>query len=148
MTANPGPFPGTALSEKDFEQDKVLYLHDEVDARFAWDTGVAIATFGHAADGNFHVNIMYHCGDRDESRRALRAVRALMRKVVELGGAISGEHGIGLGKREFLVREHGEASVEAMRAIKRALDPKDTLNPGKLFPETVDGGRVSGTRQG
>jgi D-lactate dehydrogenase (cytochrome) len=66
----------------------------------------------------------------------------LVERAIEMGGTATGEHGVGTGKREYLVAEHGEASVEAMRAIKRALDPTDTLNPGKIFPETMDGERV------
>jgi D-lactate dehydrogenase (cytochrome) len=67
----------------------------------------------------------------------------IVKKAIEMGGTATGEHGIGRGKREYLVREHGEDSVEAMRAVKRAFDPKDILNPGKMFPETIEaGGRV------
>lgn len=64
----------------------------------------------------------------------------IVRRAIDLGGTATGEHGIGQGKREHLVYEHGEQSVEAMRAIKRALDPAGTLNAGKLFPETIDDG--------
>jgi glycolate oxidase len=92
-----------------------------------------IATFGHAADGNFHVNIMYHRGDAAETARATAAVARLMRKVVALGGTITGEHGIGLAKTPFLRFDRSEAEVAAMLAIKRALDPRGILNPGKIF---------------
>jgi glycolate oxidase len=92
-----------------------------------------IATFGHAADGNFHVNIMYHRDDAKESLRAQKAVERLMKKVVALGGTITGEHGIGLAKTPFLRFDRSEAEIEAMLAIKRALDPNGILNPGKIF---------------
>ena len=92
-----------------------------------------IATFGHAGDGNFHVNIMYHRDDPAEARRAEKAVRQLMRKVVALGGTITGEHGIGLAKTPFLRIDRSEAEVGAMLAIKRALDPNGIMNPGKIF---------------
>jgi glycolate oxidase len=92
-----------------------------------------IATFGHAADGNFHVNIMYHRADAAEAHRAEKAVVRLMRKVVALGGTITGEHGIGLAKTPFLRLDRSEAEVGAMLAIKRALDPRGILNPGKIF---------------
>ncbi len=90
-------------------------------------------TFGHAADGNFHVNIMFHRENQDESVRAEGAVEDLMKTVVRLGGTISGEHGIGLAKSPFLRIARNEAEVAAMQAIKKALDPKGILNPGKLF---------------
>lgn len=96
-------------------------------------SGLSIPTFGHLADGNLHVNIMYHKADAKECRAAEKAVLALMKKVVALGGAISGEHGIGLAKTPFLRFQHSEAAVGAMQAVKRALDPKGILNPGKMF---------------
>jgi len=96
-------------------------------------SGLPIPTFGHLGDGNLHVNIMYHAANPAECRAATRAVLALMRKVVELGGAISGEHGIGLAKSPFLRLQHSPAAIRAMRAVKRALDPRGILNPGKMF---------------
>ena len=96
-------------------------------------SGLAIPTFGHLGDGNLHVNIMYHKADPDECSRAEAAVLSLMKKVVELGGAISGEHGIGLAKTPFLRLQHSEAEIGAMKAVKHALDPKRILNPGKIF---------------
>jgi glycolate oxidase len=97
------------------------------------ESGLPIPTFGHLGDGNLHVNIMYHKGDPAESRAAQRAVKELMAKVVALGGAISGEHGIGLAKTPFLRLQHPPAAVRAMRAVKDALDPRGILNPGKMF---------------
>lgn len=94
---------------------------------------LAIPTFGHLADGNLHVNIMYHRGDRAEVKRAEAAVRDLMKTVVSLGGAISGEHGIGLAKTPFLRLQHSPAQVKAMLAVKQALDPHGICNPGKMF---------------
>jgi glycolate oxidase len=96
-------------------------------------SGLPIPTFGHVADGNLHVNIMYHRADRAEAKAAEAAVNELMRTVVSLGGAISGEHGIGLAKTPFLRVQHRAAQVKAMRAVKDALDPRGILNPGKMF---------------
>ena len=96
-------------------------------------SGLAIPTFGHLADGNLHVNIMYHKAVPKECRAAEKAVLALMKKVVALGGAISGEHGIGLAKTPFLRMQHSPAQVKAMQAVKAALDPNGILNPGKMF---------------
>ncbi len=92
-----------------------------------------IPTFGHLADGNLHVNIMYHRENRAEYLRAEKAVGQLMAGVVKLGGAISGEHGIGLAKTPFLRLQHSPAQIKAMRAVKEALDPNGILNPGKMF---------------
>lgn len=92
-----------------------------------------IPTFGHLGDGNLHVNIMYHRDDRAEYLRAEKAVGVLMKGVVDLGGAISGEHGIGLAKTPFLRLQHSPAQIKAMRAVKAALDPNGILNPGKMF---------------
>lgn len=94
-----------------------------------------IPTFGHLADGNLHVNIMYHRADPVETKAAEAAVQQLMETVVAMGGAISGEHGIGLAKTPFLRLQHNPAQVRAMRAVKRALDPRGILNPGKMFGE-------------
>jgi glycolate oxidase len=94
---------------------------------------LAIPTFGHLADGNLHVNIMYHKAVPAECRAAEKAVQKLMEKVVALGGAISGEHGIGLAKTPFLRLQHSPAQIKAMQAVKKALDPNGILNPGKMF---------------
>ena len=97
------------------------------------ESGLSIPTFGHLADGNLHVNIMYHSAVPAECRAATRAVAKLMRTVVRLGGAISGEHGIGLAKTPFLRLQHSAAAIRAMKAVKKALDPRGILNPGKMF---------------
>src|SRR4030095_1070493 len=94
---------------------------------------LSIPTFGHLADGNLHVNIMYHKAVVAERRAAEIAVRKLMETVVALGGAISGEHGIGLAKSPFLRIQHSPAQVRAMQAVKNARDPRGILNPGKMF---------------
>ena len=92
-----------------------------------------IPTFGHLADGNLHVNIMYHRENATETKAAEDAVQTLMETVVSFGGAISGEHGIGLAKTPFLRIQHRPAQVKAMQAVKKALDPRGILNPGKMF---------------
>lgn len=97
------------------------------------DSGLPTPTFGHVADGNFHVHIMYDPDDPAQRERAAAAVHSLMECVVNLGGAISGEHGIGIAKSAFLPIQHSNAEIKAMRAIKDALDPKNILNPHKMF---------------
>jgi len=94
---------------------------------------LSIPCFGHLGDGNIHVNIMYRGADPEQRRAAEAAVEELMAAVVKLGGAISGEHGIGLAKSPFLRLQHSPAQVNAMMAVKSALDPKGILNPGKMF---------------
>jgi len=88
-----------------------------------------VVNFGHAGDGNIHVNFMYEPGEED---RVERAVREVFELTIELEGSISGEHGIGWMKKEFLPLEVGDA-LEKMKAVKRALDPNNILNPGKIF---------------
>jgi len=87
---------------------------------------------GHVADGNFHCQLLV-ADEPHERALAKRFVDALVARAHELGGTCTGEHGIGVGKREALVAEVGEETVEAMRAIKRALDPHGLLNPGKVL---------------
>lgn len=95
--------------------------------------GLATPTFGHAGDGNLHVHIMYNRGNPEEAAKAKAGIQQLMEKVVELGGVITGEHGVGLAKAPFMSLQHTEAEIDAMKAIKRAMDPKGILNPGKIF---------------
>jgi D-lactate dehydrogenase (cytochrome) len=101
-----------------------------------------IPCFGHAGDGNLHYTVLYAADDPDAASLGKTVTEEIVRKAIDLGGTATGEHGIGTGKREYLVAEHGEGTVEAMRRIKRALDPNDVLNPGKIFPETADGDRL------
>jgi glycolate oxidase len=98
-----------------------------------------IATFGHAGDGNLHVNIL--C-DEDLARpvvagRVKRAVTRLFEETIALRGTLSGEHGIGLTKKEFLPIEHSSELIEWQRRWKAMWDPDDLLNPGKIFPDRV-----------
>ncbi|SNR42666.1 FAD-binding oxidoreductase [Halorubrum vacuolatum] len=116
-------------------------LVSEVD-RLSRESGLFMPCFGHAGDGNLHYTVMVDRDDPAQRERGERLYRRVVERAIELGGTATGEHGIGLGKQAYLTREHGEDAVETMRMVKRALDPTDTLNPGKMFPETVDGGRI------
>jgi glycolate oxidase len=94
--------------------------------------GIRMPTYGHAGDGNLHVNLLW---DDPSARPGVdRAIRALFERVVSLGGTLSGEHGIGVLKREHLPLEQSDGLLEAQRAIKRALDPRGLLNPHKVLP--------------
>jgi glycolate oxidase len=101
--------------------------------KIASDYGLTIANFGHAGDGNVHVNILYDAGDESEKKRANAAVDDLFRLTLSLGGTLSGEHGIGIAKAPWLGLECTPESIALMRRIKRAFDPNDVLNPGKTF---------------
>ncbi|HEX8163904.1 MAG TPA: FAD-linked oxidase C-terminal domain-containing protein [Pyrinomonadaceae bacterium] len=92
-----------------------------------------VVNFGHAGDGNIHVNFMCDRDDEDAMRRARRAVRETFAAAVELGGTISGEHGIGYVKAPYLSMALDAPTIEMMKRIKRALDPNGILNPGKMF---------------
>jgi glycolate oxidase len=100
--------------------------------RIAERHGVVIGTFGHAGDGNMHPTIVYDHQDPDEVRRAREAFDAIVQAALELGGTVSGEHGIGALKRPYLDAELGGAR-RLGHAIKHALDPEGLLNPGKAI---------------
>ncbi|MCK4595127.1 FAD-binding protein [bacterium] len=95
---------------------------------------LAIPVFGHAGDGNLHVNIMCDPADSGEFNRAQKALDDLFTTVLALGGSLSGEHGIGLSKQPFIERELAAPIISLSRRIKRRLDPVNTLNPAKIFP--------------
>ena len=89
---------------------------------------------GHAGDGNFHLIIMLNPDDQQEFATITRISERLVQRALRLGGTCSGEHGVGFGKLKYLEAEHG-AALDVMRSIKRALDPGNLMNPGKLIPE-------------
>ena len=94
-----------------------------------------IVAFGHAGNGNLHVNIMYAPDDAAETARAHAALPRLFALVLALEGTLSGEHGIGVAKRDYMAQAFDAATLDAMRAVKRALDPDGILNPGKVLPD-------------
>ncbi len=102
----------------------------EIAARYQ----VSIPVFGHIGDGNLHPNLLCDRRNREEMARVRLAAAEIFEAAIALGGTLSGEHGIGLLKKEFMERDLGAAQVAAMRRIKAALDPNLILNPGKIFP--------------
>ena len=96
--------------------------------------GLRIASFGHAGDGNIHVNLMVQRGNAEELARAKRAERVLFERVVALEGSISGEHGIGFAKAGYIDIELSAEEIALMKRVKAAFDPNGILNPGKIFP--------------
>lgn len=103
--------------------------------------GVLIVNFGHAGDGNVHVNFMYDRFDPAQREGVVAGVAELMKAVVEMDGAVSGEHGIGIMKSDFLGLQYDEPTLEVMRTLKRTLDPNNVLNPGKIFPNEGEGAK-------
>ncbi len=96
---------------------------------------VTIGTFGHAGDGNMHPTIVCDIRDKEEMDRVYKAMDEIFSTAIKLGGTLSGEHGIGLGKLKYMEDQFGPVTMEAMKSIKRALDPNLILNPGKLVGE-------------
>ena len=102
-------------------------------ARDVQRAGVLAPLVGHVGDGNFHLDLSDESGRPDGAGEGEgRSTRRLVRRALAMGGTCSGEHGVGVGKMEYLEAEHGE-SLEVMKAIKRALDPDNRMNPGKMF---------------
>ena len=95
---------------------------------------IPIVNFGHAGDGNIHVNIMIDKKVPGQEEKAHEAIKEVFQAALDLGGTMSGEHGVGLSKQPFIPMELSADQIGAMRAIKRALDPRNILNPGKMLP--------------
>jgi D-lactate dehydrogenase (cytochrome) len=99
-------------------------------------SGLVAPIVAHAGDGNFHAGIAVMMENAEEVARARAFIERLAERSLTMEGSCTGEHGIGQGKKRFLEPEYGPAAVEAMRAIKHALDPSDVMNPGK-WPVTA-----------
>jgi D-lactate dehydrogenase (cytochrome) len=97
-------------------------------------SGLVACILGHVGDGNFHVALLVMMDDADEVARVRAFADRVVMRAIEMGGTCTGEHGIGQDKRKYLEREHGRGTVDVMRHIKAALDPKGILNPGKVLP--------------
>jgi len=97
------------------------------------ETKLLAPIVGHVGDGNFHVGILVDMNDGDEVTRVRAFLERLTERALAMDGTCTGEHGVGQGKMKYLSAEHGEPALDAMRAIKRALDPLDIMNPGKIF---------------
>jgi glycolate oxidase len=95
--------------------------------------GLMIAAFGHAGDGNMHVNILFEPDKSEEVEKSLIIVKELFKKVVEMGGTITGEHGIGITKAPYIDIELSKPVIDLMKRIKMTFDPNGILNPGKIF---------------
>ena len=96
-----------------------------------YDTGLVSTIVGYVGDGNFHALILFR--DTEEREKARQAVHRMVKRAIALDGTCTGEHGVGIGKKEYLVEELGEGTVELMKTVKRAIDPLDLFNPGKVW---------------
>jgi len=96
---------------------------------------IPIALFGHVGDGNFHLVVLVDRNNPQDMAEAAWISGRVVDRAIAMEGTCSGEHGIGLGKRKYLIPEHGAVAVDVMRLLKTALDPQNLLNPGKILPE-------------
>ncbi|KAK3385590.1 glycolate oxidase [Podospora didyma] len=95
--------------------------------------GIFASVIGHVGDGNFHVAMMYDPRDADQKQAVGRCVKNMMHRALDMEGTVSGEHAIGIGKKDCLVDELGEETIGLMRTLKKAVDPGWVMNPGKVF---------------
>jgi D-lactate dehydrogenase len=95
---------------------------------------ISNVNFGHAGNGNIHVNLLVNPDNADEMKRAYECLDEVFSLVLSLQGTLSGEHGVGMAKRPFVPREIDETTINLMKAVKLTFDPNNVLNPGKLFP--------------
>jgi len=100
---------------------------------------LTIGTLLHAGDGNLHPNILFDAREPEEKQRVVEANVEIMKVCVEAGGTITGEHGVGIEKREDMAYLYSPQTLEAMRRVKRAFDPEELSNPGKVFPQGLHG---------
>jgi len=101
--------------------------------KIAHDFQITIISFGHAGDGNLHVNIMTDKEDKREYGRAKKAVKEIFKATLDLDGTLSGEHGVGLAKKSYIGMEIEPAALQKMKQIKNIFDPNNIMNPGKIF---------------
>jgi glycolate oxidase len=122
----------TLIDDVCVPRDRLAELVERVEA-VAASAGVLVAVVGHAGDGNFHPSVVFDDSDPAQVSAAKQAFDDIMLVGLDLGGTITGEHGVGTLKKDLLRREAGDLSLRVHRDIKRALDPQGILNPGKVF---------------
>ena len=96
-------------------------------------TGLVAPILGHVGDGNFHVSLLVDMDDAGEVQRVQGFIERLVRRGLAMEGTCTGEHGVGQLKKKYMREEHADGALDAMRAIKQALDPQGIMNPGKIF---------------
>jgi D-lactate dehydrogenase len=125
--------PGKINEDVVVPVSRIPELVDGIQA-LAREFDLPIVAFGHAGNGNLHANILFDPDDAGQDARAQAALPRLFELTLALGGTLSGEHGIGIAKRDFMARAFDPATLAAMRAVKAAFDPDGLLNPGKVLP--------------
>jgi len=124
--------PTTILEDVTVPRDKLAEMVGFI-AEVAKKHRLLVGTFGHMGDGNLHPTFLTYERDAEEMARVHEALEDIVTRTLALGGTITGEHGVGLAKKAWLRRQVGENSHDLMREIKRAWDPRNLLNPGKIF---------------
>jgi len=130
VASRPGAKPWTSDVCVPISRLSECILETQADLR---QSEIVAPLVGHAGDGNFHLIFMVDTADPGEIDKVEAANARLVKRALRLGGTCTGEHGVGFGKLKYLAEEHGD-SLDTMRAIKRAIDPHDLMNPGKLIP--------------
>ncbi|WP_371826300.1 FAD-binding oxidoreductase [Alicyclobacillus fastidiosus] len=128
--------PTTILEDATVPRARLADMVEAVD-RIADKYQVQICTFGHAGDGNLHPTCLTDERDREEINRVEQAFEEIFQTALELGGTITGEHGVGMAKLKYLPQRVGEGGMELMQAIKRAFDPNGIMNPGKVVARSA-----------
>ncbi|MGM0366998.1 MAG: FAD-binding oxidoreductase [Actinomycetota bacterium] len=123
--------PSTILEDATIPRSKIVELVEAVN-RVAEKYGLRIGTFGHAGDGNLHPTILTDLRIEKEAEKVEKAVEEIFEETVKLGGTLSGEHGIGITKAKYLKMEVQPEAFELMKRVKKAFDPNNILNPGKM----------------
>jgi len=126
------------LKPKKINEDIVVPVYKIPDTvkfinNLAKELNLLIVLFGHFGDGNIHTNIMVNPDDNNEMKRANIALKKIFEYIVKCGGSISGEHGIGLSKKDFMSFQFNNTELNILKNIKKAFDPENLLNPGKIF---------------
>jgi len=124
--------PSTILEDATVPRSRIVELVEAVN-NIAKKYDIMIGTFGHAGDGNLHPTILTDLRDKEEEKKVEKVIEEIFIETVKLDGTLSGEHGIGLTKARFLKLEISDEVYKLMKKIKQAFDPKNILNPGKLF---------------
>jgi glycolate oxidase len=125
---------------------KLPIIMDDV-KRISKEVNLPIANVFHAGDGNLHPIVLFDSTDPDQNARAHKAVEEVMRLSIAYGGVISGEHGVGIEKQEFMSYMFNDDDLGAMAALHEAFDPNDLLNPGKIFPRKCNPNELAATRR-
>lgn len=124
--------PTTIMEDATVPRSRLAEIVEEVE-HIAEKYQVQICTFGHAGDGNLHPTCMTDERDKEEIHRVEQAFEEIFHAAIRLGGTITGEHGVGMAKMNYLHLKVGEGGIELMRRIKEAFDPNNIMNPGKIF---------------